>query len=47
MTDALLLDTHIALWLDSGDTRLRAPTRFLIEECWQNGGTVPRRIGCS
>lgn len=40
MTDALLLDTHIALWLDSGDTRLRAPTRFLIEGCWRNGGTI-------
>lgn len=24
MTDALLLDTHIALWLDSGENRLRA-----------------------
>ena len=40
MTDALLLDTHIALWLDSGDTRLRAPTRDLIDGCWQSGGAV-------
>ena len=40
MTDALLLDTHIALWLDSGDDRLRASTRALIDRCWQNGGTI-------
>ena len=40
MTDRLLLDTHIALWLDSGDDRLRASSRALIEECWQNGGTI-------
>ena len=40
MTDAVLLDTHIALWLDSGDQRLRAPTRGLIDGCWQNGGTI-------
>ena len=40
MTDALLLDTHIALWLDSGDERLSAATRRLIDGCWQNGGTI-------
>ncbi|MDD2677789.1 MAG: type II toxin-antitoxin system VapC family toxin [Methylacidiphilaceae bacterium] len=40
MTDRLLLDTHIALWLDSGDERLRASTRVLIDGCWQNGGTI-------
>jgi PIN domain nuclease of toxin-antitoxin system len=40
VTDALLLDTHIALWLDSGDERLRASTRALIDGCWQNGGTI-------
>lgn len=40
MTDRLLLDTHIALWLDSGDERLRASTRTLIDGCWQNGGTI-------
>ena len=40
MTDALLLDTHIALWLDSGDDRLRPSTRALIDGCWQNGGTI-------
>jgi PIN domain nuclease of toxin-antitoxin system len=40
VTDRLLLDTHIALWLDSGDDRLRASSRALIEECWQNGGTI-------
>jgi PIN domain nuclease of toxin-antitoxin system len=35
-----LLDTHIALWLDSGDDRLRSSTRALIDGCWQNGGTI-------
>ena len=40
MTDRLLLDTHIALWLDSGDDRLRASTRALIDGCWQNGGAI-------
>jgi hypothetical protein len=36
----LLLDTHIALWLDSGDDRLRPSTRALIDECWRSGGTI-------
>jgi PIN domain nuclease of toxin-antitoxin system len=40
VTDRLLLDTHIALWLDSGDARLSAPTRDLIENCWQDGGAI-------
>ncbi len=40
MTDAVLLDTHIALWLDNGDERLRPATLSLIEACWRNGGTV-------
>ena len=40
MSDALLLDTHIALWLDSGDERLRPATRSLIDDFWQHGGTV-------
>jgi PIN domain nuclease of toxin-antitoxin system len=40
VTDALLLDTHIALWLDSGDDYLRSSTRALIDDCWQNGGTI-------
>ena len=40
MTDRLLLDTHIALWLDSGDDALRPPTRALIDDCWKNGGTI-------
>jgi PIN domain nuclease of toxin-antitoxin system len=35
-----LLDTHIALWLDSGDVRLRRSTRDLIDDCWRNDGTV-------
>lgn len=40
MTDRLLLDTHIVLWLDSGDERLRLATRALIDQCWQAGGTI-------
>ena len=40
MTDALLLDTHIALWLDSGDDHLRSSTRALVDDCWRNGGTI-------
>jgi PIN domain nuclease of toxin-antitoxin system len=36
----LLLDTHIALWLDTGDKRLRSPTRNLIDACWQGGGDI-------
>jgi PIN domain nuclease of toxin-antitoxin system len=40
VTDDLLLDTHIALWLDSGNDRLRPQTRTLIDGCWRNGGTV-------
>jgi len=40
VTGSLLLDTHIALWLDSGDDHLRSSTRALIDGCWQNGGTI-------
>ena len=40
MTSALLLDTHIALWLDSGDQRLRASTRALIDGSWQGDGVI-------
>jgi PIN domain nuclease of toxin-antitoxin system len=40
VTDRLLLDTHIVLWLDSGDERLRASTRALIDGCRQKGGTI-------
>jgi PIN domain nuclease of toxin-antitoxin system len=36
----VLLDTHIALWLDSGSDRLRSATRGLIDECWRGGGTL-------
>src|SRR5438067_8619182 len=38
--ERLLLDTHIALWLDSGDERLASATRTAIDRCWQSGGTV-------
>ena len=40
MTGALLLDTHVALWLDGGDPRLRGSTRASIDGCWRDGGTV-------
>ncbi len=40
MTDSLLLDTHVALWLDSGDRRLRAGTRDAIDGLWLAGGSV-------
>lgn len=40
MTDAFLLDTHIALWLDSGSERLQPSTRGLIDQCWRNGGSI-------
>jgi len=40
LSGALLLDTHIAIWLESGSERLRAPTRALIETCWLDGGTI-------
>ena len=40
MSDALLLDTHIALWLDSGSERLEASTRALIDDCRRDSGTI-------
>lgn len=40
MTGTLLLDTHVALWLDSGNERLRPSTRALIDDCWQQGGII-------
>ena len=40
MSESLLLDTHIALWLDSGDERLRPSTRVLIDQCWHGGGSL-------
>ena len=40
MKDALLLDTHIALWLDSGNENLSPSTRTLIDDRWRNGGTI-------
>ena len=40
MTDALLLDTHIVLWLDKGSERLKPPTRAMIDECRRGGGTI-------
>jgi PIN domain nuclease of toxin-antitoxin system len=40
LSGSLLLDTHIALWLDTADPRLRPATRILIDDCWQTGGTI-------
>ena len=40
MTERLLLDTHIVLWLDSGNDRLRESTRAHIDNCWRNGGLI-------
>ena len=40
MSSRVLLDTHIALWLDSGSSRLRPSTRSFLDHHWQNGGTV-------
>jgi PIN domain nuclease of toxin-antitoxin system len=40
VTDALLLDTHIALWLDNGSNELRPETRAKIDTCWHAGGTI-------
>ena len=40
MTDALLLDTHIVLWLDNGDPKLREATRPMIDQRWLAGGSV-------
>jgi PIN domain nuclease of toxin-antitoxin system len=40
VTDRLLLDTHIALWLDGGDARLPGRTRTLIDATWRTGGTI-------
>jgi PIN domain nuclease of toxin-antitoxin system len=40
VTESLLLDTHVVLWLDRGDDRLRATTRTLIDDCWRAGGSI-------
>jgi PIN domain nuclease of toxin-antitoxin system len=40
LTPRLLLDTHIVLWLDSGDAHLRPETRATLETCWRAGGTL-------
>jgi PIN domain nuclease of toxin-antitoxin system len=40
VTDRLLLDTHIALWLEGGHERLLPVTRELLDNCWRGGGTI-------
>jgi PIN domain nuclease of toxin-antitoxin system len=40
VSKGLLLDTHIALWLDSGSQQLRRSTRTTIDECWHDGGMI-------
>jgi hypothetical protein len=50
VTHALLLDTHIALWLDSGDDHLRPSTRALIEvlaKRWDYLPELDQRVGNS
>ena len=37
---ALLLDTHIALWLDSGDSNLQRATIAAIEEVRRGAGAI-------
>ena len=39
MTD-LLLDTHIALWLNNGDARLGKATQRTIEATWESGERI-------
>jgi PIN domain nuclease of toxin-antitoxin system len=36
----LLVDTHIALWLDSGNPRLRRSTAARMDEHWRAGGLL-------
>jgi PIN domain nuclease of toxin-antitoxin system len=40
LTQSLLLDTHVVLWLDAGDSRLRVGTRDAIDQFWQAGGSI-------
>ncbi len=40
MTGALLLDTHVVLWLDAGDARLKVATREAIDHLWRAGGSI-------
>lgn len=40
MRDAFLLDTHIVLWLDNGDPKLKDATRAMIDRRWLAGGSV-------
>ena len=40
MTETLLLDTHILLWLESGDDRLRPETLGLLDRHWNGDGTI-------
>jgi PIN domain nuclease of toxin-antitoxin system len=40
VSEWLLLDTHIALWLDAGSSRLHRETRALVDKHWRDGGTV-------
>jgi PIN domain nuclease of toxin-antitoxin system len=40
LSASLLIDTHIAVWLDNGDARLRHATAALIDGHWREGGVV-------
>ena len=47
MSKSLLLDTHIVLWLDSGDDRLRPATRGHVDGHWRAGGTILLSAVCA
>jgi PIN domain nuclease of toxin-antitoxin system len=40
LTNRILLDTHIVLWLENGDEKLRASTREMIDGRWRAGGSI-------
>jgi len=42
VSDGRRFDTHIALWLDGEDRRLRPAAGSPIDGWWQGGGTIGR-----
>jgi PIN domain nuclease of toxin-antitoxin system len=40
LSGSLLVDTHIVLWLESGDARLRGATVTLVDDHWRGGGVI-------
>jgi PIN domain nuclease of toxin-antitoxin system len=47
LSATLLLDTHIVLWLDSGNPSLKERTRRTIDESWRAGGTILLSAVCA